>query len=91
MNLFKKALKAIEAVEPYVKFVAEQYHIDYQLNELEDDDSYVIDDDDDDNDDSDDMNDDGELSFEYGQNDLGSTIWHPMEVIISLYHYNLTS
>ncbi|XP_011020831.1 PREDICTED: uncharacterized protein At2g33490-like [Populus euphratica] len=59
--LFKKALKSLEAVEPHVKLVSEQQHIDYHFSGLDDDGR--------DDDDYDDVNDDGELSFDYGQND----------------------
>ncbi|KAL5552537.1 hypothetical protein UlMin_039938 [Ulmus minor] len=70
MCFFRKALQSLEAVEPHVKLVTERQHIDYQFGGLEDDD---LDDDDydyEDNDDDDsyDENDDGELSFDYGQN-----------------------
>lgn len=53
-----------------MKLVTEQQHIDYHFSGLEDDDRDDSDDDDDDNDedDTDDMHDDGELSFDYGQN-----------------------
>ncbi|KAJ6961878.1 hypothetical protein NC652_000746 [Populus alba x Populus x berolinensis] len=63
---FKKALKSLEAVEPHVKLVTEQQHIDYHFSGLDDD---GRDDFDDDDGDYDDANDDGELSFDYGQND----------------------
>ncbi|KAG6736959.1 hypothetical protein POTOM_060093 [Populus tomentosa] len=63
---FKKALKSLEAVEPHVKLVTEQQHIDYHFSGLDDD---GTDDADDDDGDYDDANDDGELSFDYGQND----------------------
>lgn len=61
----KKALKSLEAVDPHVKMVAEQQHIDYQFRGLEDDD--VDDGDDDDN--GSDSRGDGELSFDYRQNE----------------------
>ncbi|XP_062110736.1 uncharacterized protein At2g33490 [Humulus lupulus] len=85
---FKKALKSLEAVEPYVKLVTEQQHIDYHFVGLEDDDlddydDYNDDRDDDDDDGSYDSNDDGELSFDYGQNDQEqdvSTSRNSMEV-----------
>ncbi|XP_034906949.1 uncharacterized protein At2g33490 isoform X1 [Populus alba] len=64
---FKKALKSLEAVEPHVKLVTEQQHIDYHFSGLDDDGRDDFDDDDDG--DYDDANDDGELSFDYGQND----------------------
>nr|XP_015902293.2 uncharacterized protein At2g33490 [Ziziphus jujuba var. spinosa] len=64
---FKKAHKSLEAVEPHVKLVSDQQHIDYHFGGLEDDDR--DDDDDDDDDDSYDTNGDGELSFDYGQSD----------------------
>ncbi|XP_034921943.1 uncharacterized protein At2g33490 isoform X2 [Populus alba] len=64
---FKKALKSLEAVEPHVKLVSEQQHIDYHFSALDDDGR--DDDDYDDDEDYDDAIDDGELSFDYGQND----------------------
>ena len=92
---FKKALKSLEAVEPHLKLVTEQQHIDYHFVGLEDD--YVDDYDndnyehDDDDEDSYDSNDDGELSFDYGQNDQEqdvSTSRNSMEVCqINLYHF----
>ncbi|KAK9108560.1 hypothetical protein Syun_024571 [Stephania yunnanensis] len=65
LNFFRKGLKYLETVEPHVKVVAENQHIDYQFSGLEDD--YGEDGDGDD--DGSDANDDGELSFDYGQND----------------------
>lgn len=64
LNLFRKGLKSLEAVEPHVKQVADQQHIDYQFSGLEDDEG-----DDGYDDDGYDANDDGELSFDYGEND----------------------
>ncbi|XP_038694514.1 uncharacterized protein At2g33490 [Tripterygium wilfordii] len=61
---FKKALKSLEIVEPHVKSVTEQQHIDYHFSGLEDDDG----DDGDDVEDDDDTH-DGELSFDYSQHD----------------------
>ncbi|PIA26015.1 hypothetical protein AQUCO_10000001v1 [Aquilegia coerulea] len=64
LNLFRKGLKSLDAVEPHVKLVTEQQHIDYQFSGLEDDegeDGY--------DDEGYDVNEDGELSFDYGQND----------------------
>lgn len=81
LNFFRKALKSLEAVEPHVKRVTEQQHIDYQFSGLEDDDVEEGDDDY-----GDDANDDGELSFDYGQNDHGqdvvSTSRNSMEVML---------
>ncbi|KAM6562605.1 hypothetical protein CsatB_022603 [Cannabis sativa] len=84
---FKKALRSLEAVEPFVKHVTEQQHIDYHFVGLEDDDLDDYDDYNDDHDDDDDgsydSNDDGELSFDYGQNDQEqdvSTSRNSMEV-----------
>ncbi|KAK9277324.1 hypothetical protein L1049_006865 [Liquidambar formosana] len=73
---FKKALKSLEAVEPHVKLVTELHHIDYQFSGLEDDDGddADADDDDDDDDNSYDSYDDGELSFDYGQNEQGQDV-----------------
>ncbi|KAL9406868.1 hypothetical protein Peur_003840 [Populus x canadensis] len=68
LYFFKKALKSLEAVEPHVKLVTERQHIDYHFSGLDDDGRDDVDVDDDDED-YDDANDDGELSFDYGQND----------------------
>ncbi|ONK56126.1 uncharacterized protein A4U43_C10F4390 [Asparagus officinalis] len=70
LNFFRKGVKSLELVEPHVKVVAEQRHIDYQFSGLEDD--YT----EDDNDNSDDYdgNADGELSFDYGANDQGQDV-----------------
>lgn len=75
LAFFRKALKALEVVEPHVKLVAEQQHIDYQFSGLDDDsEDDNNDDDDDDGQESDrvssassisSMGDDGELSFDY--------------------------
>ncbi|XP_039035508.1 uncharacterized protein At2g33490-like isoform X2 [Hibiscus syriacus] len=67
LNLFKKALKSLEEVEPHVQKITEQQHIDYHFSGLEDDgddgdyDEFYKNDDDDE--------DDNELSFDYRQND----------------------
>ncbi|KAK6930764.1 hypothetical protein RJ641_002557 [Dillenia turbinata] len=58
LSFFRKALKSLEAIEPHVKLVAEQQHIDYQFKGLDDEEGEDADDDD-----------DGELSFDYGQCD----------------------
>lgn len=71
LSFFKKGLKSLEAVEPHVKLVTEQQHIDYQFSGLEDDDAEEGDDDDDD---GYDVNDDGELSFDYGHDDHGQEV-----------------
>ncbi|XP_010908637.1 uncharacterized protein At2g33490 isoform X2 [Elaeis guineensis] len=74
LNFFRKGVKSLEVVEPHVKAIAEQQHIDYQFSGLEDD---IEDDDDDDDDDDDgdensyDGNEYRELSFDYGQNNHG--------------------
>ncbi|XP_038986962.1 uncharacterized protein At2g33490-like isoform X2 [Phoenix dactylifera] len=64
LNLFRRGLRSLELVEPHVKEVAEQQHIDYQFGGIEDDET-------DNNDDYSgyDSSDYGELSFDYGQND----------------------
>ncbi|XP_057486272.1 uncharacterized protein At2g33490-like [Actinidia eriantha] len=72
---FRKGLKTLEAVEPHIKLVTEQQHIDYKFSGLEDDDDDNGDSEDEDNDDSDyNVQDDGELSFDYGQNDRGQHV-----------------
>ncbi|KAG1331579.1 hypothetical protein COCNU_02G015470 [Cocos nucifera] len=65
LNLFRRGLKSLELVEPHVKEVAKQQHIDYQFSGLEDDET----DDNDDDYSGYDSSDYGELSFDYGQND----------------------
>ncbi|XP_027363769.1 uncharacterized protein At2g33490-like [Abrus precatorius] len=60
---FKKAVKSLETIEPHVKSVTEQQHIDYHFIGLEEEDE------DEDNDYSHDENDDGELSFDFEQNE----------------------
>ncbi|KAK7270020.1 hypothetical protein RIF29_22872 [Crotalaria pallida] len=68
LHFFKKAVKSLETVEPHVKLVTEQQHIDYDFIDLEAEDEDEGDDDNDD--DSSDENDDGELSFNYGESEL---------------------
>ncbi|KAH9328804.1 hypothetical protein KI387_000912, partial [Taxus chinensis] len=41
LHLYRKGLASLEALEPHVKKIAEEQHIDYQLNELEEDDGEV--------------------------------------------------
>ncbi|TKY50524.1 binding of cytoplasm [Spatholobus suberectus] len=65
---FKKAVKSLETVEPHVKSVTEQQHIDYHFTGIEGEDEDE-DDDVDHDDDSHDEIDDGELSFDYAQNE----------------------
>ncbi|XP_059656597.1 uncharacterized protein At2g33490 isoform X2 [Cornus florida] len=68
---FRKAVTSLETVDPHVKLVTEQQHIDYQFSGLDDDGGDDDNDDDyDDDSDSYDDHDDGELSFDYGPNDL---------------------
>ncbi|XP_043706592.1 uncharacterized protein At2g33490-like isoform X1 [Telopea speciosissima] len=69
LRFFRKGLQSLEAIEPHVKVLTEQQHIDYQFSGLEDD--YG---DDGEDDDIYDANDDGELSFDYGQTDHGQDI-----------------
>ncbi|XP_024978632.1 uncharacterized protein At2g33490-like isoform X2 [Cynara cardunculus var. scolymus] len=66
LNFFRKGLKALEAVDPYIRFVAEKHRIDFQLSglnagaaaESEGISSYE-------------STDDGELSFDYRQKKQG--------------------
>ncbi|XP_023547944.1 uncharacterized protein At2g33490-like [Cucurbita pepo subsp. pepo] len=72
---FKKALQSLEAVEPHVKSLTEQQHIDYRFSGLEDDNvDDVHNDGIDDDDDGYDEGDDGELSFDCVQNDRNQAI-----------------
>ncbi|XP_019437409.1 PREDICTED: uncharacterized protein At2g33490-like [Lupinus angustifolius] len=72
LNFFRKGLKSLEAVEPHVRVVAEQQHIDYQFSSLEEDDVKDGYDDDDENDYE--TNEGGELSFDYRSNKQGPDI-----------------
>ena len=77
LSFLRRALKSLETIEPHVKLVAEEQHIDYQFRGLEDDDGYDDDDDDDDDDDAEggsESQDDSELSFDYGQNNQGQEV-----------------
>ncbi|XP_068334823.1 uncharacterized protein At2g33490-like isoform X2 [Pyrus communis] len=62
LNFFRKGLKSLEAVEPHVRLVTEEHHIEYQFSGLEDDGG---DDVEDNGENSYDSNEDGELSFNY--------------------------
>ncbi|RWV91944.1 hypothetical protein GW17_00045726 [Ensete ventricosum] len=64
LNFFRKGVKSLEVVEPHIKILAEQQHIDYQLSGLEDNqlEGYEVDD-------SVENGDDGELSFDNQQHD----------------------
>ncbi|XVF13864.1 hypothetical protein REPUB_Repub09cG0005800 [Reevesia pubescens] len=64
LNFFRKGLKSLEAIEPHVRQVAEQQHIDYLFSGLEDDDG-------EDGEIAYDPNEDGELSFDYRANEKG--------------------
>lgn len=41
LNFFRKGLKSLEAVEPHVRLVTEQQHIEYEFSGLEDDDDGI--------------------------------------------------
>ncbi|KAK4265088.1 hypothetical protein QN277_026187 [Acacia crassicarpa] len=76
LHFFKKSLQSLETVEPHVKSVTEQQHIDYPFSGLEDDDG----DDGDDgeyDDESYDENDDGELSLNYEHNEQDPDVSTP--------------
>ncbi|CAN0870123.1 Uncharacterized protein At2g33490 [Linum grandiflorum] len=66
LNFFRKGLKSLEVVDPQVRLVTEQHHIDYQFSGLEDDGSRG--DAEDDGETIDDTNEEGELSFDYRVN-----------------------
>ncbi|CAI9111622.1 OLC1v1011883C1 [Oldenlandia corymbosa var. corymbosa] len=59
---FRRGLKSLEAVEPYMRNVAQNQHIDYQLSELDEVEDVQ------DSSNSDDTSYDGELSFDNIQN-----------------------
>ncbi|KAI4387898.1 hypothetical protein MLD38_000286 [Melastoma candidum] len=60
LNFFRKGLKVLEAIEPHVGMITEHHHIDYHLDNLEDEG-------DDGGEDAYGYNNDGELSFDYRQ------------------------
>ncbi|KAJ0809760.1 hypothetical protein HanPI659440_Chr01g0018961 [Helianthus annuus] len=60
MDFFRKGFKALEAVDPVIRIVAEKHRIDYQLSELDNGTSEVSEDTS-----SYEIMDDGELSFDY--------------------------
>ena len=64
ISFFRRGLKHLEALEPYIKAVAEKQHIDYHFSGL-DDDSDI----DDYSSYQDNHSDGSELSFDYGIND----------------------
>ncbi|XP_020581528.1 uncharacterized protein At2g33490-like isoform X2 [Phalaenopsis equestris] len=66
LNFFRKGLKSLELIEPHVKAVSEQRHIDYHFRGLEDD---YTDFDDDGGSFCSDSSNDGELDFDYGLNE----------------------
>ncbi|KAL6521835.1 hypothetical protein OROGR_018404 [Orobanche gracilis] len=77
LNFFRRGLQSLEAVEPHIRDVTEKQRIDYELSESNDgeegcdeENSFVT-------------NEDGELSFEYGQNkkelDNSSAVRNSME------------
>lgn len=77
MNFFRKGLQSLEAVEPYIKNVAEKQHIDYELSEFNEGEK-------DDGGNSFEGNNYGELSFDYRQKeqelDDDFTLRNSMEV-----------
>lgn len=79
MNFFRKGLQSLEAVEPYIKNVAEEQHIEYELSELNEGEK----------DDGENSSDYGELSFDYREKEQeqGSayTLRNSMEVQVSLF------
>ncbi|XP_074302534.1 uncharacterized protein At2g33490-like [Silene latifolia] len=66
LNFFKRGIKSLEAIDPYVKLIAEKQHIDYQLSGLDDNDG------EDEEENSYDSKDQGELSFDYRPQKLGN-------------------
>ncbi|CAA0832687.1 Uncharacterized protein SHERM_27961 [Striga hermonthica] len=70
---FKNAVRSLEAVEPHVRLLAEQHHIDYQFSGLKDDGHGIYSDGGESDgeggsEDSSDTHDDGELSSDYEHN-----------------------
>ncbi|PON95436.1 Arfaptin domain/BAR domain containing protein [Trema orientale] len=80
LNFFRKGLKSLEAIEPHVRLVTEQQHIEYQFSGLED---YDGEDGEEDGGNGNDANEYRELSFDYRPNkqglDAGPTSRNSME------------
>lgn len=80
LSFFRKGVKALEAVDPLIRIVAEKHRIDCQLTEFDD-----VNGGEDGGMNSFERIDDGELSFDYGQKKQGldnfGTSSNPMEVI----------
>ncbi|KAI9084033.1 hypothetical protein K1719_034029 [Acacia pycnantha] len=68
LNFFRKGLQSLEAVEPYIRLITKQQHIDYQFSGLEEDD-YGDCENDNDADQCD------ELSFDYTLNKQGPDVF----------------
>ncbi|KAL0905153.1 hypothetical protein M5K25_027337 [Dendrobium thyrsiflorum] len=89
LNFFRNGVKSLEIVEPHVKALAEQRHIDYDFIVSEEDDS----EDGEGNNYCYDVNEDSELSFDYGQNEhihgLGSTNRNSAEQLLEQSHGEL--
>ncbi|XP_074294347.1 uncharacterized protein At2g33490-like isoform X1 [Silene latifolia] len=66
LNFFKRGVKSLETIDPHVKLIAEKQHIDYQLSGLDDNDG------EDEEENSYDSKDQGELSFDYRPQKLGT-------------------
>ncbi|KAI4375221.1 hypothetical protein MLD38_013118 [Melastoma candidum] len=71
LNFFRRGLKCLEAVEPRIRMITEQHHIDYHLVELEDE----ADNGEDDKEDAYGGTEDGELSFDYRQDVRGQNVF----------------
>jgi len=90
LSFFRKAVKSLEEIEPHVKLVTELQHIDYPFSGLGDDSwDDTVDDDNDGYDtyeskDESGSDDDGELSFDYGQSDQEHVSTKSMEVRLVL-------
>ncbi|KAI4366770.1 hypothetical protein MLD38_022601 [Melastoma candidum] len=67
LNFFRKGLKCLEAIEPQVRVITEQHHIDYHLADLDDESK----DGEDEKENSYGSREDGELSLDYRQHIRG--------------------
>ncbi|XP_038726231.1 uncharacterized protein At2g33490-like isoform X1 [Tripterygium wilfordii] len=81
LNFFRRGLKSLEAVDPHVRLVAQEQHIDYPFSGLDDDGGEEGETD---FENSYNTNEDGELSFDFRANkrglDVVSTLKNSMEV-----------
>lgn len=97
LNFFRKGLKFLEDVDSYIKVDVEQQHIDYQIQELDDNAEEDVDD----GGGYDSGDGDDEPSFDYSRNDQGQEVFsmprsswevrHPFSYLRTLLFFPLSA